>query len=189
MASPLPSTPSAERGAPRPLFESFPGNMGLSDFPRSFIAVLLPWDSQRGPQAHLPRPNMGPPGSRVRSFRACLGSLTTQGPATSCDNDAADIAFRFCGQRRHPKVYHIFRGSIALPALPLSTLRLYPYEDKRMTRGQCGSLHLHCMELSSTTPHRSSRRSHNIQGFWKIGPRPRESFNNQFIKSSNTPDW
>ena len=34
---------------------------------------------------------------------------------------------------------------------------------KRMTRGRCGSLHLHRMELSSTTPHRfSPALSHNI---------------------------
>ena len=152
--SPLPSTPSAGRSAPRPLFGSFPGTIGLSDFPRSFIAVVLPWDSQHGPQGHLLRPNVGPPGSRMRSFCTCSGSLTTQGLATSRDSDVANIAFRFCGQRRHPKVYNIFRGSIALPALPLPTLRLYPYEDKRMTRGRCGSLSLHRMELSSTTPRR-----------------------------------
>jgi hypothetical protein len=73
---------------------------------------------------------------------------------TSRDNDVTNVAFRFCGQRRHPKVYHIFRGSIARPVLPLSTLRPYPYEYKRMTWGRCGLLGLHRMELSSTTPHR-----------------------------------
>jgi|GEM_PF-6312020 len=44
-----------------------------------------------------------------------------------------------------------FRGSIPAPPFPLSTLRRYPYEYLRMTRGQCGWLILHCMELSSTT--------------------------------------
>ena len=160
-ASPLPSTPSAGRSAPQPLFGSFPGTMRLSDFPRSFIAVVLLQDSQRGPPYNT-RPNVGPPGSRVRSFRTCSGSLTTQGLATSRDSVVASIAFRFCGQRRHPKDNHIFRGSIALPALPLSTLHLYPYGHRRMTRGRCGSLHLHRMELSSTTPHRFSWRTHKI---------------------------
>jgi hypothetical protein len=41
----------------------------------------------------------------------------------------------------------------------LSTLRPCPYEHARMTRGQCGSLRLHRMELSSTAPHRLCRRT------------------------------
>jgi hypothetical protein len=163
LASPLSSTPSAGYSALQPLFGNFSGTMRLSDFPRSFITVVLPWDSQHGPPYYSLRPNVGPPGSRVKSFGTCAGSLTTQGPATSRDSGAAYVAFHFCGQRRHPEVYHIFRGSIALPALPLSTLRLYPYEYKRMTRGRCGSLCLHRMELSSTTLHRfSPALSHNI---------------------------
>ena len=175
MTSPLSSTPSAGCSALQPLFGSFSGTVRLSDFPRSFITVVLPWDSQHGPQGHLLRPNVGPPGSRVRSFGTCAGSLTTQGPTTSRNSDVANVAFRICGQRRHPEVYNIFRGSIALPALLLSTLRLYPYEYKRMTRGRCGLLHLHRMELSSTTPHRfSPALSHNILIFSPVLPPYRE---------------
>jgi len=44
-----------------------------------------------------------------------------------------------------------FRGSIPGPHFPLSTLRLRPRGRRRMTRGRCGSLCLHRMELSSTT--------------------------------------
>jgi hypothetical protein len=33
--------------------------------------------------------------------------LTTQGPIASRDSDTTDVAFRFCGQRRLPKVYYI----------------------------------------------------------------------------------
>src|ERR1035441_8952310 len=40
------------------------------------------------------------------------------------------------------------------PYLPLSTLRSRPHERLRMTRSQCGSLNLHCMKLSFTTPRR-----------------------------------
>ena len=49
-----------------------------------------------------------------------------------------------------PKQTH-FRGSIPGPHFPLSTLRLRPYGRRLMTRGRCGSLCLHRMELSSTT--------------------------------------
>jgi hypothetical protein len=42
---------------------------------------------------------------------------------------------------------------------PLSTLRLRPRGCRRMTRGQCGSLHLHCKRLALSTPCRSSRRT------------------------------
>lgn len=38
---------------------------------------------------------------------------------------------------------------------PLSTLRLCLHGQMRMTRGQCGSLLLHCTRLSLTTPCRS----------------------------------
>ena len=44
-----------------------------------------------------------------------------------------------------------FRGSIPGPHFPLSTLRLRPRGRLRMTRGRCGSLCLHRMELPSTT--------------------------------------
>ena len=40
---------------------------------------------------------------------------------------------------------YAFRSSIARPAHPLSTLRLLPCGRIRMTRGQCGSLLLHCV--------------------------------------------
>jgi hypothetical protein len=45
-----------------------------------------------------------------------------------------------------------FRGSIPGLHVPLSTLHLRPYGRKCMTRSQCGSLTLHCMKLSFTTP-------------------------------------
>jgi hypothetical protein len=49
-----------------------------------------------------------------------------------------------------------FHGSIPGPHVPLSTLRLDPRGLWRMTRGRCGSLHLHRMTLSFTTPRRFS---------------------------------
>src|SRR6266446_9540492 len=42
---------------------------------------------------------------------------------------------------------------------PLSTLRQHPRRCRRMTRGQCGSLDLHCERLALSTPCRSSRRT------------------------------
>ena len=38
---------------------------------------------------------------------------------------------------------------------PPPTLRLTPHDARRMTRGQCGSLRLHCEGLSPSTPCRS----------------------------------
>ena len=49
-----------------------------------------------------------------------------------------------------------FHGSMAGPHVPLSTLRSGPCGPQRMTRGRCGSLHLHRMTLSFTTPRRFS---------------------------------
>jgi hypothetical protein len=58
------------------------------------------------------------------------------------------VAFRFSLQRRPSGVG--FRGCIPGLPVPLSTLRGRP----RMTRGRCGSLTLHRMTLSLTTPRR-----------------------------------
>src|SRR6202521_1034970 len=42
---------------------------------------------------------------------------------------------------------------------PLSPLRQHPRRCRRMTRGQCGSLDLHCERLALSTPCRFSRRT------------------------------
>ena len=53
-----------------------------------------------------------------------------------------------------------FRRSIPRLHAPLSTLRVLPRgSDPRMTRGQCGSLLLHCNGLSPSISCRSSRRT------------------------------
>lgn len=163
LARPLPSTASA--AVPSALFGSFPGTTGLSDFPRSSITGVCPWTSRRG----LPNPSRqataGSPGSRVRCVRTCSGSLTAQGPVVPRDIGTTGFAFRFPPQRRHPGVPaasatgHGFRGSIPGPHFPLSTLRPRPCERRRMTRSRCGSLFLHRMTLSFTTPRRFSRRT------------------------------
>jgi len=51
---------------------------------------------------------------------------------------------------------------------PLSTLRGCPREQPRMTRGQCGSLLLHCDGLAPSTPCRSPGAS-------PLHPRKRKS--------------
>ncbi len=48
-----------------------------------------------------------------------------------------------------------FRSSMAGLRVPLSTLRLRPYERLRMTRGRGGSLSLPRVTLTFTTPCRS----------------------------------
>src|SRR4051794_27474066 len=50
---------------------------------------------------------------------------------------------------------HHFRGSMAGLHAPLSTLHERPHDRPRMTRGQCGSLLLHCDGLAPSTPCRS----------------------------------
>jgi len=49
---------------------------------------------------------------------------------------------------------HLFRSSISRLHVPLSTLRVQPYDWPRMTRGQDGSLCLSCVTLSFTAPRR-----------------------------------
>src|ERR1700694_5645236 len=62
-------------------------------------------------------------------------------------------------RHRHPGL-NCFRRSIPRLHAPLSTLRVLPRgSDPRMTRGQCGSLLLHCNGLSPSISCRSSRRT------------------------------
>jgi hypothetical protein len=48
-----------------------------------------------------------------------------------------------------------FRGSMRGPCSPPPTLRLTPHDVRRTTKGQCGSLLLHCEGLSPSIPCRS----------------------------------
>ncbi len=108
MVSILGSTPSADWGAPQPLFGGFSATMKPSDFPPPFIAVVLLTDSQRGPRCHS-RPEAGSPGSRVSNFHACTGSQTTRGRNSSCDGDLLRVAFRDKRHRRPPEVILLSR--------------------------------------------------------------------------------
>jgi hypothetical protein len=56
--------------------------------------------------------------------------------------------------------YIAFAAQYLASTPPLSTLRVLPHgSDPRMTRGQCGSLLLHCNGLSPSTSCRFSRRT------------------------------
>ena len=147
---PLPSTTSAP-GRPG-LFGSFAGSTGLSDFPWSCIKGLPPQRSPHGPtsaRSATPRTIQDGASSttsgRPRDLpvlahgarRTCLGSPTAQGPPAARDNATGSVAFRLVEQRRHPELL-VFRGSIAPPARPLSTLRCALAERQRMTRGHRG---------------------------------------------------
>jgi hypothetical protein len=90
-------------------------------------------------------------------------------PEAGCPNRRLD---RFASRHHHPRnsivslhrrltlPLHCFRRSIPRLYVPLSTLRVLPHGcDTRMTRGQCGSLLLHCNGLSPSTSCRSSRRT------------------------------
>src|SRR6202011_6175489 len=87
------------------------------------------------------------------------GLMTTRGGQGPRDDGPVPVAF--CMPRRHrPPELHCFRRSIPRLYAPLSTLRVLPRGSiPRMTRGQCGSLLLHCNGLSPSTSCRSSRRT------------------------------
>src|SRR5437870_13781926 len=69
--------------------------------------------------------------------------------------DPAPVAFCLPRRHRHPGL-HCFRRSIPRLYVPLSTLRVLPHSSvPRMTRGQRGSLLLHCDGLAPSTSCRS----------------------------------
>ena len=87
------------------------------------------------------------------------GLKTTQGSQGPRGDGPVPVAFCMTRRHRHPGL-HCFRRSIPRLYAPLSTLRVLPHgSDPRMTRGQCGSLLLHCNGLSPSISCRSSRRT------------------------------
>jgi hypothetical protein len=131
---PAPSLVASAAGRPA-LFGDFPGTMGGSDFPWSYIIGFRRLPSRCGPPARGQRTTRGSPGSRVGGFQPCEGSLTMRGRIDARHGAPARVAFRSSLQRRHPGL-ETFRGSIPCPPVPLSTLRRHPYGWLRMTRGR-----------------------------------------------------
>ena len=83
--------------------------------------------------------------------RACLGSPTAQGPPTAraSRRQRHRLPPRFTASAPRTRT---FRGSIAPPTRPLSTLRCALTERQRMTRGHRGSLILRCRAFTSPSP-------------------------------------
>jgi hypothetical protein len=146
---PLPSTGSA---AGRPaLFAGFIGTIGESDFCAPFIIGFGLWPSRCGPpttaggDADLPVP--------VQAAYAHARVLDDVGSSWHSLYRTCPCCLLPLREHRHPKGN--FRRSMAGLCAPLSTLRPCPHGHKRMTRGQCGSLALHCSGLAPLTSCRS----------------------------------
>jgi len=90
--------------------------------------------------------------------RSSSGATTTTSPSSLAQSsiDLLDVIDRVGTQN------DFFRGSMAGLYAPLSTLRRHPHGRLRMTRGRCGSLHLHRGGLSPPTPCRSPGAPKNI---------------------------
>ena len=146
---------AADRSA---LFVGFPATTTESDFSGSCIIGYGSSPSRCGPAVSSRRPNPRPPGSRARSFRTCQGLRPRRAGRALAIIAPVHVAFRVSD---HVGIRDIssFRGSMAGLCAPLSTLRRHPRGCRRMARGQCGSLHLHCEGLALSTPCRSSRRT------------------------------
>lgn len=91
-------------------------------------------------------------------FPYVLGVSDRAEPSTVSRYRRCGFAFRISLLRRRSGGSY-FRGSIPGPHVPLSTLRRHPCGRCRMTRGRSGSLFLHRMTLSFTTPCRFDRRT------------------------------
>ena len=146
---PLPSTDSAS-GRPA-LFAGFIGTIGESDFSTPCIISFGLRPSRCGPSTttgggrDLPVPvQKAYVHARVSDdVGSCRHSRSRTCPCCL-------LPFR---EHRHPRWN--FRRSMAGLYAPLSTLRGCPRGHPRMTRGQCGSLALHCSGLAPLTSCRS----------------------------------
>ena len=148
----LPSLPSAGVDLP-PLFGHFAGTTQPSDSLPAFMSRLwLITFLDRPARSFVSGADRASRFSRVEV--PCMsGVLDLAGPAGARDSAPTSVAFPPNKQRRHPD-FPIFRGSIPRLHVPLSTLRVQPYDWPRMTRGRCDSLGLHRTALSSAPPRR-----------------------------------
>ena len=132
-------------------FAGFTATMEGSDFSPPCIIGFGSSPSRCGPKFSWPEARS--PGSRARSLRTCWGlrprravqALALARPAMLPSAQSTASASRV----------GCFRGSIPSLCAPLSTLHQHPRGYQRMTRGQCGSLHLHWKRLALSTPCRS----------------------------------
>src|SRR6202030_3454758 len=96
-----------------------------------------------------------PPAASPASLGECALRRQTPEVGAECPNWARSELSRGRSETNVPTG----NGSMAGLCAPLSTLRRHPRGYRRMTRGQCGSLDLHCKRLALSTPCRSSRRT------------------------------
>jgi hypothetical protein len=89
------------------------------------------------------------------------GSPTTQDRSGTRDVAPVRFAFRVCN---HVGVLDekYFVAQWLACTLPCQRFRRTPHGMLRMTRGQCGSLHLHRNGLAPSTPYRSPGALHRI---------------------------
>src|SRR5947208_8134423 len=149
----LPSTGSAA-GCPA-LFAGFAGIISESDFFVPFIIGYGLRPSRCGPGTASQGGDEDIP---VPAQEVCVhaeGLKPTRGGEGPCDIGPAPVAFCLPRRHRHPGL-HCLRRSIPRLYVPLSTLRVLPHGSvPRMTRGQRGSLLLHCDGLAPSTSCRS----------------------------------
>jgi hypothetical protein len=117
---------------------------------------------RRGPEQHATHSGcwstVRSPGSRTRSLRTCQGLR----PRRVFGTLAIDASLRFAFRKENcVGTRDVASFAAQSPGLcaPLSTLRRDPRGHLRMTRGRCGSLHLHRGGLSPPTSCRYNPRT------------------------------
>src|SRR6202049_4703810 len=153
----VPSSPSTDSAADRSaLFASFAGTIDESDFFAPFIIGYGLRPSRCGPGNGFPGRCEDLPVPAQEMCVHAQGLMTTRGGQVPRDDGPVPFAFCMPRRHRHPEL-HSFRRSIPRLYAPLSTLRVLPHGSlPRMTRGQRGSLLLHCNVLPPSTSCRSS---------------------------------
>jgi hypothetical protein len=134
-------------------FAGFAATMARSDFPRSCIIGfgILAFPMRTGACANgrtwdLPVPVRG----------ACAHArVCDRAEPSGCSRWRIRSSCLPLRSKRQRLGVCFFRGSMAGLCVPLPTLRLCPYGQRRTARGRCGSLLLHRSGLAPPTPRRS----------------------------------
>ena len=133
----------------RPFPPAAPQALALPCSPPSPVVLPHPTSSFRAPsdsESSFPlRPRFdcrgGMKTSQVptKDVRTCLGSSTPWSPSSPHRRGAVGVAFDRGDSLGAPELV-AFDAQLPRPSAPLSTLRLPPHSDRRMTRGEGGRL-------------------------------------------------
>ena len=136
----------------RPLFACFCGTTSLSDFPRPYITVLLPWDSRCGPHCHPVEARRGISQFLHKECPCMHGVYDRAGSEHASRWRRARCGLPLSSSTSAPRTEFGFAAQYPACTSPRTNASPLPLRTRAHGWGRCGSLSLHRTTLSFATP-------------------------------------